>query len=324
VGLDKRRFREIEALSRAHPAGYTPLISVPVRSLAEFEAAVLRLGGMAFVKPANEGNSRGCQVVAELSQCRVVWASLAPYHDTGVMVEALVRDAREYSWDFAGGFRWLTEKHTTQDRFRAEIQQIVPAPLTPQQAHMLDAAGQHVRQLVSARNGAFHNELFLQPNGVAAVETNMRPAGMHIWDLATLAFEDFDPWREWLRWSVTGELCHANPVPRAVSGIRMLRPPVDGVLVSVPDVSALAASLEIPVHQSAIVRPAGHVSAEVTDNGGFLGQIMLVADDSATLLDRLDRLAAAIETSIVVEPHAGPIEAAAHGAGVLRTAEQGR
>jgi hypothetical protein len=97
------------------------------------------------------------------------------------------------------------------------------------------------------------------------------------------------------------------------------------VLVSVPDIGALAASLEIPVHQSSIVRPAaGHVSAEVTDNGGFLGQIMLVADDSATLLGRLDRLAAAIETSIVVQAHAGPVEEAAHGAGALRTAEKCR
>ena len=280
------------------------MLSLPVRTLAEFEAAVGRLGGTAFVKPVSEGNSRGCQAVSSVAMCRSVWETLAPYHDTGVMVETLVRDAHEYSWDFVGGLRWLTQKQTTDgSRFRAEIQQIVPAPLEPDEADTLDRVGAHVRQLVSADSGAFHNELFLRPDGVSAVETNMRPAGMHIWDLAQLAFEDFDPWRTWLHWSVTGHMRHKRLTPRAYSGIRMLRAPASGVLERLPDIAELARARDIPVHQAVFTKaPPDLVSADVTDNAGFIGHIVLVAEHSKTLLDGLDTLARAIEAQTVVRP----------------------
>jgi hypothetical protein len=301
AGLDKRRFRRLEAAAPAHPPGYSPVRSWSVRTLPEFEAAVERLGGSAFVKPANEGNSRGCQVVSDIGMCRRAWAALAPYHDDGVIVEMLIENAREYSWDFVAGARWLTAKHTTQDRFRAEMQQIVPAPLDPRRVALLDRAGEHVRQLVSTDNGAFHNELFLRDNGVVAVETNMRPGGMHIWDLARLAFADFDPWRMWLQWSVSGVTRRIQPTPRAVAGTRMLRAPADGVVVSVPDVPALAEALGIAVeHASFSASPMDPVSTDVSDNAGFVGEIILTAGDSTTLRDRLDRLSAAIEARIEV------------------------
>ncbi|GAA3841058.1 hypothetical protein GCM10022226_74410 [Sphaerisporangium flaviroseum] len=301
AGFDKRRFREIEASAPAHPSGYTRLPSLPVGTLGELEAAVERLGGTAFVKPAAEGNSRGCQIISGTTMCREAWAALAPYREAGVLVEELVRDAREYSWDFVGGARWLTAKLTSQDRFRAEIQQIVPAPLAPEESAALDECGEHMRQLVSAGNGAFHNELFLREDGVTAVETNMRPAGMRIWDLARLAFADFDPWRAWLRWSAGGGMRLRRPVARAVSGIRMLRAPRDGVLAALPDVPALAAELGIPLHEAAFTASASdRVRADVADNAAFIGHIMLVAYDAQTLVERLDRLSAAVEKQIVV------------------------
>ncbi|EFC81284.1 hypothetical protein [Parafrankia sp. EUN1f] len=306
LGLDKHRFRAVESASADHPAGYTPLRSLVVHSLAEFEAAVARFGGTAFVKPTSEGNSRGCQHVPDLAACPALWAALEPYHDRGVMVETLVTGAREYSWDFVGGARWLTEKRTTSGRFRAEFQQIVPAPLDEVQTALLDQAGAHVRQLVSPSNGAFHTELFLLERGVAAVETNLRPGGMHIWDLARLAFPGFDPWREWLRWSTTGAVVHSRPQAQAVSGIRMLRAPRDGVVVSVPDVAAVADELGIPLHDGELrTAPGQRVRAEIADNAGFVGQIILVADDAATLLDRLDRLSEAVEERIDVDGRVG-------------------
>lgn len=301
AGLDKRRFREIEAAAPAHPSGYVPLTSLPVGTLGELEAAVERLGGTAFVKPAAEGNSRGCQIISGIAGCQEAWAALAPYRDAGVLVEELVRDAREYSWDFVGGARWLTAKLTSEDRFRAEIQQVVPAPLGPEEAAALDGCGEHVRQLVSVGNGAFHNELFLREEGVTAVETNMRPAGMHIWDLARLAFADFDPWRAWLRWSADGEMRLGQPVAHAASGIRMLRAHHDGILVALPNVPALADELDIPLHQAAFTASTSdRVTADVADNSGFIGHIMLVADDAETLVERLDLLSAAVEKQIVV------------------------
>jgi hypothetical protein len=302
AGLDKRSFRAVEAAAAAHPAGYTPLESRPVRTREEFEAAVAGLGGSAFVKPANEGNSRGCQVVPEPAACAAVWASLEPYHEAGVIVETWVREAREYSWDYVAGTRWLTGKRTTEDRFRAEIQQIVPAPLEPESAALLDRAGQHVREMVSTGNGAFHNELFLRDGEVSAVETNMRPGGMYIWDLAKLAFEDFDPWRAWLRWAVDGVARPGQPVRKAVSGVRMLRAPRDGVLRTLPDAAAVAAGLDIPVHEAVFTAaPGDRVSADVADNSGFVGHVVLVAEDAKTLTDRFDALAAALEVGIGVD-----------------------
>ncbi len=301
AGLDKHRLRAIEAAAADHPAGYTPVRSLAVHSLGEFEAAVAHLGGTAFVKPTSEGNSRGCQLVPGLGACPEIWAALAPYHERGVMVETLVTGAREYSWDYVGGARWLTEKHTTTGRFRAEFQQVVPAPLDPAETALLDRAGDHVRRLVSPANGAFHNELFLRAHGAAAVETNMRPGGMHIWDLARLAFPGFDPWLAWLRWSTGDEPLTAQPVARAASGIRMLRAPGDGVVVSTPDIAAVAAKLDIPLHHAELsTSPSARVRAEVTDNAGFVGKIILVAEDAKTLLDRLDRLGAGVEERIDV------------------------
>ncbi|MCC3767315.1 hypothetical protein [Streptomyces sp. UNOC14_S4] len=303
AGLDKLRFREIESAARAHPDGYLPLLSLPVHTLPEFEAAVRRLGGTAFVKPVNEGNSRGCQAVSSVDMCPGVWETLRPYHASGVMVETLVRDASEYSWDFVGGFRWLTEKRTTDEgRFRAEIQQIVPAPLEEEQAAALDRAGTHVRELVSAGSGAFHNELFLMADGVAAVETNMRPGGMRIWDLARLSFADFDPWRVWLHWSVSGDMRHVRLEPRSYSGIRMLRAPRDGILMGLPDVVRLADALDIRMHEAAFSSsPSDRVRVDVEDNGDFIGHIVVTADDHKTLLDQLDILARAIEERTLVQ-----------------------
>lgn len=303
TGLDKLRFRALEATARSHPEGYTPLLSLAVHSLDEFRAAVERLGGEAFAKPVSEGNSRGCQAVTGTGMCAQVWEALRPYRDAGVLVETLVRDAREYSWDFVAGRRWLTEKHTTgQNRFRAEVQQIVPAPLDEAEAAALDQGGLHIRELVSEDSGAFHNELFLRPDGVTAVETNMRPAGMRIWDLAMLSFPGFDPWRAWLDWSRTGELRHERLAPAVHSGIRMLRAPRDGTLTALPDAAELAAGLGIRLHESAFTSgPGDRVGAGVEHNGDFIGHVIAVADDHKTLLDQLDALATAIETRTRVQ-----------------------
>jgi len=304
TGLDKRHFRELEAATARHPSGYAATPSWPVRTLADFEVAVRRLGGTAFVKPAAEGNSRGCQVVSDVAKCGSIWRAMAPYHADGILVEALVRNAREFSWDFVAGSRWLTAKSTTQGSFRAEMQQIVPAPLSADTAALLHRAGEHGRQMVSIRNGAFHNELFLRAGVVSTVETNMRPGGMRIWDLAQLAFADFDPWRRWVQWSISGVTSSDQPVRRRFAGIRMLRAPADGILEDLPDIQAVAEELRIPVHRAAYtVAPPRTVSANVTNNAEFLGEIILTAEDSGTLIARLDRLAAAVEARITVRAH---------------------
>ncbi|WP_353328234.1 biotin carboxylase [Chitiniphilus shinanonensis] len=305
AGLDKRVFRALDHSHPERPAGYRPVSSTQVDSLDALQAAVAALGGKAFVKPASEGNSRGCQAVQHSGACGAVWQALAPYRHGGVIVETLIEHAREYSWDYVAGQSWITEKHTTQDEFRAEFQQIVPAPLSEADAARIDAAGRHMRALVSEDHGVYHNEIFHRDGTTWAVETNMRPAGMHIWDLARLAFPGFEPWEEWVSWALDGAHRAAPPRQAGHAGIRMLRAPADGVLLAAPDIPMLAHALGIPLEQAGYgKRPGDAVSATARDNAAFVGHIVLRADDYATLRARLDMLADAIEARLRVAPHA--------------------
>jgi hypothetical protein len=303
AGLDKATFRALEHACTRHPLGYVPVQCTGVNGLAEFIAAVAVRGGRAFVKPAREGNSRGCMAVHQLDQCAAAWEALQPYRAGGVIVETLIDAAAEFSVDRVAGSGWITEKTTSLDVYRSEIQQIVPATLNDQDRSALEAAGRHICELVSPQNGAHHNEVFLLRNGgTAAVETNMRPAGMRIWDLAALAFENFDPWLEWIRWSSTGWMEPRPLRARCHAGIRQLRAPRDGRLVARPAISELAREFGLALADGAYCAPLGStVSATVTDNAAFVGHVVLTHRDPEQLKQDLRRLTDAIESGLVVE-----------------------
>lgn len=110
AGLDKQIFRKLEATSSTAPEDYRPVFSTRVESLAELRQRVVELGGRAFIKPACEGASRGCRVIHHPSECDEAWQALKPYRNGGIVLEELVRDAREYSWDYVAGSTWTTEK----------------------------------------------------------------------------------------------------------------------------------------------------------------------------------------------------------------------
>ncbi|OJT51183.1 ATP-grasp domain-containing protein [Pseudomonas moraviensis] len=302
AGLDKQIFRQLEARAESSPVDYRPVASMRIDSLAQLRQRVVEFGGKGFIKPACEGASRGCRVINHPGECEEAWQALKPYREGGIVLEELVQNAREYSWDDVAGSTWITEKTTTEGAYRAEIQQVVPAPLNAQLQARLMAAGQHMAALVSADNGAWHNEVFLRDDGLSsAVETNMRPGGMHIWDLARHAFEDFDPWQRWVRWAVAGHIDRHVPVARGHCGIRLLRAPLDGILRSMPDIAALAHNLGMDLVEALYAKKVGDpVSALVQDNTAFVGHIMLFNHDYAQLSDDLLRLADAIEARIEV------------------------
>jgi biotin carboxylase len=302
AGLDKRVLRRLEQGRSVRPTHYRPVFSRQVDSLDDFRSTVSELGGLAFIKPANEGNSRGCSIIRSMDECDSAWQTLAPYRIAGVIVEELVDDAQEYSWDYVAGYRWITEKHTTQGEYRAEYQQIVPAPLPEELRQKVDDAGFHIRRLASQRGGAFHNEIFLRKDGTtSAVETNMRPAGMHIWDLAARSFSNFDPWKAWVHWAITGESHDSALAPVCYSGIRAIRAPTNGRLESLPDISAIAHELSIEVDSSSYSKKIGDtVTQDPKDNSEFVGEITLHSTSYVLLCDQLERLANAIEAKLVV------------------------
>ena len=245
------------------------------------------------------------------SECDEAWQALKPYRSGGIVLEELVRDAREYSWDYVAGSTWITEKTTTEGAFRAEIQQVVPAPLQGDAQARLAAAGRHMSGLVSLDNGAYHNEIFLRPEQLtSAVETNMRPGGMHIWDLARIAFVDFDPWERWVRWAVEGQCERQDPVARGYCGIRLLRAPGGGLLRDLPDIDAVARMLGIELVAAVYERRIGDsVSALVKDNTSFIGHIVLFNKDYEQLTSDLLRLAEAVEVRMEVACLAPPARA---------------
>ena len=311
AGLDKQIFRQLEATARTSPDHYRPVFSARIESLGELRQRVVELGGRAFIKPACEGASRGCRVIRHPSECDEAWLALKPYREGGIVLEELIQNAREYSWDYVAGSTWVTEKTTTEGAYRAEIQQVVPAPLTTEVQARLAAAGQHMSGLVSLDNGAYHNEIFLRSDGLtSAVETNMRPGGMHIWDLARLAFVDFDPWERWVRWAVEGNTDHHDPVARGFCGIRLLRAPAGGLLRYVPDIESLARELDIKLVEAVYAkRLTDSVTALVKDNTSFIGHIVLFSEDYEQLSANLLRLAEAIESRVEITCLAAPARA---------------
>ncbi|MCU6317049.1 ATP-grasp domain-containing protein [Klebsiella aerogenes] len=298
AGLDKQIFRQLDARASFHPAGYRTVTSQPVTSLNELKDLADSLGGKAFIKPAKEGNSRGCQVIECIEQCESIWASLAPYREAGILVESLIENAKEFSWDSVAGKQWITEKHTTEGHYCAEYQQVVPACLTPADEILLRSAGEHMRELVSPSNGAWHNEIFLLPGATAAVETNMRPAGMHIWDLAMLSFENFNPWLLWLRWAAEGKYTAEPLKQNYYSGIRMLRARVSGTLQALPDVEQLALQAGITLYEASFSAKIGDIlNGEIKTNADFIGHIILRDSSHEQLLNSLETLATAIESA---------------------------
>ncbi|WP_053154803.1 acetyl-CoA carboxylase biotin carboxylase subunit family protein [Pseudomonas sp. P1.8] len=308
AGLDKQVLRKLEASATTAPEDYRPVASIRVESLAELRQRVIELGGKAFIKPACEGASRGCRVIRHPSECDEAWQALKPYLEGGIVLEELIQNAREFSWDFVAGSTWITEKTTTDGAYRAEIQQVVPAPLTPDAQIRLMAAGRHMAGLVSQDNGAWHNEVFYRANHrTSAVETNMRPGGMHIWDLAKRAFVDFDPWERWIRWAVEGQIDSYDPVPRGYCGIRLLRATAVGLLRDVPDIQALARSMDIDLEEAVLTKRIGDsVTALVKDNFSFIGHIVLFNEDYQQLGNDLLRLAEAIESRVGITSLASP------------------
>ena len=311
AGLDKQIFRKLEAAASTSPEDYRPVFSTRIESLPNCVSESSNWAARAFIKPACEGASRGCRVIHHPSECDEAWQALKPYREGGIVLEELIQNAREYSWDYVAGSTWVTEKTTTEGAYRAEIQQVVPAPLAADVQARLAAAGRHMSGLVSLDNGAYHNEIFLRSDGrTSAVETNMRPGGMHIWDLARLAFVDFDPWERWVRWAVEGKAEHHDPVARGYCGIRLLTSPAGGLLRDVPDIESLARELNIELVEAVYAKRVGDsVTALVKDNTSFIGHIVLFSEDYEQLSDNLLRLAEAIESRVGVTCLAAPVRA---------------
>ena len=328
AALDKLLFREQEQKHLA-PHRYKKIYAQKVTTLAELKTLHAKLNGKLFLKPAQEGNSRGCLQIASQDACEAAWHELSKYLSQGIIAEELISSNFEYSFDHVANYSWITEKQTTKTQYRAEFQQIVPAPLTVSQFELISSAGEFMANIAGSNGGAYHNEIFYLNNNknVAAVEPNLRPAGMRIWDLASLAYKDFDPWREWLLWA-TGKTMNnyilmenrfydkqefaVKPkceeykplVQTCYAGIRMIAAPQNGILQAVPNCynSNTLHSKDVELMELVWTKQPGTiVTVNIRDNADFIGYIIAKATNYKTLVEFLDMNSRALSLNATIK-----------------------
>lgn len=196
--LDKKLFRELEAEIDLSDSVYKKPFFYTLHSEDEIFNLLSRKGPF-FIKPTAEGNSRGCMKIESSNDIKHWLKENSSSLKQGAICEELLGNNNEFSFDGVAGHYWITEKFTTSGSYRAEYQQIVPAPFSESKNIQLYETLEPLLSQLGSRGGAFHHEFFLmQDDRIASVEPNRRPAGMWIWDLATWAFEAIDPWSCWI------------------------------------------------------------------------------------------------------------------------------
>jgi hypothetical protein len=258
------------------------------------------------LKPAAEGNSRGCININQEKNLNNAWAQVSKYLDGGIVAEELIDSECEYSWDHVAGCSWITEKETTKNQYRAEIQQILPAPLNNTVAKRISDAGIFMSELSGSNQGACHNEIFYiaESNSVMAVEPNLRPAGMRIWDLAAIAFENFDPWKEWLLWAANKrDTTQKQLKQNYFVGIRMIQALKSGVLekISAIDPAELSSETVDVVELTWTKKIGDSITPDVKDNSEFIGFIIAKSKDYLQLTHFLSATCNELSNKVIIQ-----------------------
>ena len=291
--LDKAAFRRLEAGLTGLPASYKRPFFHEAHTVQELRDR-LDSEGAYFIKPKAEGNSRGCMKITgpiDLERWLQENAAVLP---NGVILEEILSDDREYSFDGVAGRYWITEKFTTRGAYRAEYQHIMPAPLSPAATDGIHAVLEPLLRRLGSRRGAFHHEFFRLADGrIASVEPNRRPAGMWLWDLAGLAFAGFRPWELWVdHCAGRMEAPTSRPLATCFAGVRAVIVPSDGTLV-VADERAIEAALRKRfgshlAQVSLLKRPGDRLRCQPRDNSDFVAFIAMTSPDYQHLRDHLD------------------------------------
>lgn len=183
------------------------------------------------LKPTSEGNNRGVLKLDGTSNLSEAIQEVEAYLQEGVMCEALIDYAQEYSYDGLGHLEFITEKLSLSTRYPVEFGQIVPARLNHSAENQIKKTGRMANLMVGQKSGPFHNEIKLnaEQNKTAVIEPNRRPAGMKIWDLAQKVFH-VNFYHLWIDQVMGMSLPYSLPQPKGRAAIRLLGSPCDGVL----------------------------------------------------------------------------------------------
>lgn len=304
AGLDKFKFRTLE-VTASTPVWYKKPKFQEVKQITDIIKFYNQMGAPIYVKPTQEGNSRGGFLVKSTEDIWNAFQNVKPYVSEGAIAEECAIDAREYSFDTVAGKCWVTEKETTNGHYRAEIQQILPAPLPQKKYNTLIEAGRLVAEISGSTGGAAHNELFLFPDStIMTVEPNRRPAGMHIWDMAEHAFANFKPFEIWINWAI-GNQSIVSEVLEAQQyvGIRMIQASLDGNIIDFDNenINKIKSCFNEIIEINISKKINEIVYADPKDNAGFLGYIIAQHSDPNRLKNLLKDLCDQLSKSFEIK-----------------------
>lgn len=300
--LDKVEYRNLENTYSPLPQSYRKPKFTLVSSKEELLSFYEKLRGNIIIKPTSEGNSRGCFIVRCKEDIKLALEEVSNYFSTDVMVEECIEYEQEYSYDQVAGVAWLTEKETTDAPYCAEIQQIVPAPLPKSEYDNFLELGKTMAEISGSKGGAAHNEfLITKDKFFYGVEPNRRPAGSHIWDLAMLAYPDFNIWKAWVRWVVDEIEQTKLDSNKYYAGIRMITAPKSGAIKNIKTdcVSIISESTDEIIEIRFSKKIGEHVSPIVKDNSGFIGHVIARSTEPSDLKSLLYKIS--LEASACVE-----------------------
>jgi hypothetical protein len=291
--LDKMQFRVLEQSITIDselykkPFFFTAYTNSEIKNL--FEAK-----GSLFIKPRAEGNSRGCMKIENVEQLDEWLVENKSFIVNGVICEEVLSDSNEYSYDGVSGSYWITQKFTTSGSYRAEYQHIMPAPLSSDVSVKLHKIFRPLLSELGSRGGAFHHEFFKLSDGrFASVEPNRRPAGMWIWDLASWAFRDFNPWIQWIDHCSGAVINEKELVTQSFAGVRGIISKKSGTLKSIDEQEiALLINQEFGkenVRISFLKKVNAQVRDIPRDNSDFLAFIAIKNPDYNLLCKSLEQ-----------------------------------
>ncbi|ASN86722.1 ATP-grasp domain-containing protein [Pectobacterium versatile] len=193
AGIDKLKFREQESILETflHAQNIVTPRSTHVSDYQQLKAFFELCPSGVVIKPVDGRANIGVKIVKAIDSLEASYAaSCQAAPGSSIIAEELIAFDSEFSYDGVGVLSFLTQKVSQLGDYPVELGQIVPAQCSPTQALALVKAGQSMNLLSGQRYGAFHNEIKL--NSITGktflVETNRRPAGMRIWDMANKVF----------------------------------------------------------------------------------------------------------------------------------------
>ncbi|WP_236637387.1 ATP-grasp domain-containing protein [Photorhabdus australis] len=193
AGIEKYQFRQQE--TQILPLLMAQRIKTPrytfINDIKELEEFYDSVPYGVIIKPNCGRANLGVVAVKDRSKISAAFAqSVAQSGGNQILAEELITFDTEYSYDGIGCMAFLTQKVSQKGEFPVEIGQIVPAQCDGRNVIALHKAGQAMNLISGQILGAFHNEIKQdsETGETFLVETNRRPAGMRIWDMANRVY----------------------------------------------------------------------------------------------------------------------------------------